>query len=166
MSILRCILLVIGASSLGLVTCVVAAICVVGAFTSSGSGEDWGSAIYAVFFAFCGGMVGGMVGLVGSLRWISQRGCEPWTLTTWIGVLLGLVFALVVRFSGALHFCLLGDLIKWLLGIFFFLAAAACLGGLLGSFAGTWIERQVARTFERFAKRKSDRTISKQQTPE
>lgn len=72
-------------------------------------------------------------------------------------MLLGLVFALVVRFSGALNFCLLGDLIKWRLGLFFFVAAAACLGGLIGSIAGTWIERQVARTFERFAKLKSDR---------
>ncbi len=135
MPILRCILLVIGSSALGMVTSVVVAIWLVGVLTSSGSGEDWGSAIYAVFFAFCGGILGTIVGIVGSLRWISQRGCEPWTLTTWIGVLLGMVFALVVRFSGALSFCVLGDLIKWWLALVLFMAAAACLGGFLGGIA-------------------------------
>ena len=103
------VLLVIGASALGLVSCVALVFCVVAALTASGSGEDWGSAIFFALFAFGGGIFGTIAGFVGSLRWISQRGIGPWTPTTWIGVLLGLIFALVTRFSGALNFCLLGE---------------------------------------------------------
>ena len=38
---LQGVLLVIGASALGLVSCVVLVFCVVAALTTSGSGEDW-----------------------------------------------------------------------------------------------------------------------------
>ena len=139
---LQGVLLVIGASALGLVSCVVLVFCVVAALTTSGSGEEWGSAIFFVLLAFSGGIFGAIAGFVGSLRWISQRGTKPWTLTTWIGVLLGLVFALVTRFSGAMNFCLLGDLIKWWAGLAIFVAAAAALGGFLG---GLWRNRRLAQ---------------------
>jgi hypothetical protein len=111
------------------------AIVAVAAMETSGSGEDWGSAMVAAELAFLGGVLGAIAGFVGSLCWISQRGCEPWPVPTWIGMLVGLMFVLVVRFSGALNFCVLGMLIQSWLGLAMFLAAAACVGGFVGSAA-------------------------------
>ena len=136
MRFLQSILLVIGASALGIVSCVVLAIFAVAALETSGSGEDWGSAMVAAVLAFLGGIFRAIAGFVGSLRWISQRGCEPWTAATWIGMLLALLFVLVVRLSGLLNFCVLGMLIKSWLGLALFLAAAACVGGFAGGAAG------------------------------
>jgi hypothetical protein len=136
MRLLQSTLFVFGASALGLVSCVVLAIFVVAAMETSGSGEDWGSAMIAAYLAFFGGLFGAIAGFVGSLRWILQREYELWTATTWIGILSGLVFVLVVRFSGSLNFCVLGMLIKSWLGLALFVAAAACVGGFAGGAAG------------------------------
>ncbi len=125
----------IGASALGLVACVTLVFCASIALTKAGSGEEFGSAIYLALFAFGGGIFGAIAGFVGSLRWISERGSEPWTPSTWIGVMMGIVIGLLVRSSGALNFLMLEDLTKWWSGFAVFLTAAACLGGFLGSFA-------------------------------
>ena len=126
----------IGATALGLVACVVLVFCVVAVLTTPGSAEEWGSAVFFVFFAFCGGIFGSIASFVGALCWIRVRGSEPWTLTTWIGVVLGLAFAIVIRFSNTLNFCVLGDLVMLWSGFALFVAAAATLGGFLGCIAG------------------------------
>ncbi len=132
------VLLLIGGSALGLVSCVVFVFCVVATIDTSGSAEDWGAAIFFVFFSFCGGIFGAVVGLVLSLRWISDHGSKPWTPSNWIGVLLGLAIGLVIRASNVLGFLslgTLGDLIELRLGLAIFLAAVGCLGGIVGGFA-------------------------------
>ncbi len=132
-------LLMIGASALGLVSSVVLVFFIFAALTPSGSAEDWGPAIFFVFFSFCGAILGAITGFVAALLGIFQRRNEPWTPATWTGVVLGLASALVIRFSGVLDFLLLSllqDLIESKLGLTLFLAAAGCLGGLPGSFVG------------------------------
>ncbi|MCX7393162.1 MAG: hypothetical protein NTW75_03445 [Planctomycetales bacterium] len=137
---LQSILLVIGSSALGLVSCVAFVVCAFIALTKPGSGEEFGSAIYLAFFAIVGGLLGAIAGFLGSLSWVCERGREQWTRATWIGIVLGVLIAISVRFSGALNFLLLGDLTKWWSGLSLFLTAAACLGGFVGCLAGTAIE--------------------------
>jgi len=139
---LQSILLVIGSSALGLVSCVAFVVCALIALTKPGSGEEFGSAIYLAFFAIVGGLLGAIAGFLGSLSWVCERGREQWTRATWIEIVLGVLIAIAisVRFSSALNFLLLGDLTKWWSGLSLFLTAAACLGGFLGCLAGTAIE--------------------------
>lgn len=55
---LQSILLVIGSSALGLLSCVAFVVCALIALTKPGSGEEFGSAIYLAFFAIVGGVIG------------------------------------------------------------------------------------------------------------
>ena len=153
MRLLQNVLLVIGASALGVVSCVVLAFFATATVAAPRFGQDpslnWGAAFVFTFLGISGGIFGAIAGFVGALRWITQRGSEPWTLTIWIGAVLGLATALVIRFSGALDRYVLGDLIKWWPGMALFLAAAASLGGFIGGIAGARGKRQVARWMSR-----------------
>ena len=99
-------------------------------------GENWGAAFGAMIFGGCGSIIGAIAGFTGAFRWIQQRTNEPWTVMTWIGVLLGSTLVLVIRVSGALEHQLIGDLIGWWPGLILFLAAGGTLGGFIGSIAG------------------------------
>jgi hypothetical protein len=79
---LQNILLVLGASVLGAVSCglglpYLAAL----ALFRPRHGEDpslaWGPAFVAVPFIVCGGTFGAVAGAVGAVRWISRRGDVP-----------------------------------------------------------------------------------------
>ncbi len=152
------ILLVIGASALGIVSCVVLALVAAAIVSAPRAGEqpslNWGGAILFTILAVGGGIIGGIGGCVGSIRWIAQRPREPWTLTTWIGVMLGVATAVAIRGSGALDTNVLGDLLQWWPGLILFVAATACLGGILGAIAGARGKRLTERERNRFPKSK------------
>jgi hypothetical protein len=126
------VLFVIGATSAGLVWS--AGLAFTMALGILPSGRDAGGAVVVfMILAACGAVFGAVIGLVGSIRRISQRPTEPWTLMTWIGMLVGLAAGFALRVSTVLDASVAGDLIKWLPATLLFLAMMAFLGGFIGN---------------------------------
>lgn len=108
------------------------------------AGRDAGGAVVAfMILATCGGVVGALIGLAGSISWISRRSGEPFTLMTWIGMVVGLAAGLAIRSSAVLDRTILGELIEWLPGKLAFLATMAFVGGFIGTIVASWGKRQV-----------------------
>ena len=140
---IQVVLLFIGAPALGVVSCgfglmYLASGTVFHTRLGQDPSLDWNGAIGSLGCGFCGGTFGAIAGLVGALRWISRRGREPWTSHIWIGVVLGLVVALAIRFSG-FEF---GGLIRGWPGIVLYLAASGTFGGLIGGVTSSDRARQ------------------------
>ena len=158
MRLLERVLLVVGASTLGMATggpC----LAYLGGATLFRSrpgaepGHDWGSAVGSLACGLCGGGVGAAAGFAGAFRWIARDGGRPWYAATWIGVAVGLAAAATVRVSGLTAGHPLGGLIRWWPGTAIFLTAAGTLGGLIGSIAGAVWARRGAGSSGRPAKR-------------
>lgn len=100
------------------------------------SGRDAGGAVIAfVIVAIGAGIAGTLAGLVGSIRWIAGQAGVPWSIGTWIGVLVGAMAGWAIRISAVLERFVVGDVIAWLPGTIVFLAAMAFLGGAMGGVA-------------------------------
>jgi hypothetical protein len=113
------------------------------------SGRDSGGAVGAfLFLAICGGVVGAIAGLVGSIRWIARCPEETWTLATWIGVAVGLAIGWSIRVSTVLDGHVLRYVIEWWPGMIIFLVSMGFLGGLLGAVAGAFRQRSVRESSE------------------
>jgi hypothetical protein len=128
------VLFVLGATSAGLAWGAgLAFLLGLGIFPPVGR-DDWGALIGFTFLAACGSVIGVIIGLVGSIFWIKQRATEPWTLTTWIGMLVGLAAGIALRVSNVFDASLVaGDLMRSLPATLVFLAMTVFLGGILGS---------------------------------
>ena len=139
MRLLQNVLLVIGAIAIGVVSGLVLAFVVTMMVSAPRPGEDpslnWGAGIIFILVAVLGCIAGVIIGFVGALRWIARGSSETWSWMVWIGVVLGIVMAFLIRFSGVLDWNILGDMIRWWPGLLIFSVAAACLGGILGGIA-------------------------------
>jgi hypothetical protein len=135
--LLQNVLLVVGATALGVVACGLGLAFLALPVLRSRPGQDpslnWGGGIAFAAFGICGGALGGVAGLVAAVRWIARRGSEPWGPMTWAGVALGLATALALRLAGVGgRLNTFGGLIEGWADLAVFLAAGGTLGGLLG----------------------------------
>lgn len=150
---LQNLLFVIGATATGIV--VGAGLAFIMALGVLPSGRDAGGAVVAfMILAACGGVLGAGIGLVGSIRWISQRSTKPWTLMTWIGILVGLAAGMPIKGSALFTSNVVGDLFNWLPAAIPFLATMAFLGGAIGKTANAWVSYNSLGSSKRFNKSK------------
>lgn len=149
MRLIERLLLVVGATALGMAVCgpvlvVIAAATVFRTRPGAEPGLDWGSALGALGCGLCGGVAGAAIGFTWTVRRVAGDPVRPWTAATWVGVAIGLAAAAGVRFSGLLSGHLFADLIRWWAGAVIFFVAAGTLGGLIGAGVGRWVRRAAA----------------------
>jgi hypothetical protein len=91
------LLLVIGVTALGAVTGCLALIFLTSLVVRPQSAESGGFAVLGWLLAglFCGAPLGGIVGLVLGLRWLTQQADAAWGLAVWIGVACGVALGVV-----------------------------------------------------------------------
>jgi hypothetical protein len=133
-------LLVIGATSVGLVTCglglaLLAAVTILATHPGEDPGLAWGSAFGFLIFGGCGCVFGAIAGFTVAIRWITQSSGELWGRITWIGIAVGLTFAIALRiFSDVLGDGTLNGVIEWVPATVLFITVFATLGGFFGNF--------------------------------